>query len=362
MNMSRGKVGLSWIAAAALVAALLLGCNFTTRGGPQGMEGSFDSPAIGADFVYVSGVDGYLYALDRTTGEFEGGAGWRRPLAPADTLPPLVSGPALDSEGKVVAVGSENGRVYAYDAATGEEVWQFTTGGKVWSTPIIRDGTVYFGSHDKNIYAVSLATGEQKWAYRTGGSVVGRPLLFRSLVIVGSFDRKLYAIEASSGVKRWSVSGGNWFWAGPVSDGTTIFAGSMDGHVYGIDPNSLNPGAPDPLGNVLWKHNMGSPIVSRPALVSRGLVVAAKDGKVSLLDTDVAVATDRREIAFTNVQGDAEVTAPLFAAGDSVFVGSQDSTVTRIEIGANQAGQAFIRTHWCLDTKNGDVQCETARE
>ena len=124
--------------------------------------------------------------------------------------------------------------------------------------------------------------------------MVGRPLLFRSLVIVGSFDRKLYAIEASSGVKRWSVSGGNWFWAGPVSDGTTIFAGSMDGHVYGIDPNSLNPGAPDPLGNVLWKHNMGSPIVSRPALVSRGLVVAAKDGKVSLLDTDVAVATDRR--------------------------------------------------------------------
>jgi outer membrane protein assembly factor BamB len=326
------------------------------------MEGSFDSPAIGADFVYVSGVDGYLYALDRTTGEFEGGAGWRRPLAPADTLPPLVSGPALDSEGKVVAVGSENGKVYAYDAATGEEVWQFTTGGKVWSTPIIRDGTVYFGSHDKNIYAVSLATGEQKWAYRTGGSVVGRPLLFRSLVIVGSFDRKLYAIEASSGIKRWSVSGGNWFWAGPVSDGTTIFAGSMDGNVYGIGPNSLNPGAPDPLGNVLWKHNMGSPVVSRPALVSRGLVVAARDGKVSLLDTDVAVATDQREIAFTNVQGGAEVTAPLFAAGDSVLVGSQDSTVTRIEIGANQAGQAFIRTHWCLDTKNGDVQCETARE
>ena len=267
-----------------------------------------------------------------------------------------------DSEGKVVVVGSEDGKVYAYDAESGEEVWQFTTGGKVWSTPLIHDGTAYFGSHDKNLYAVSMATGDQKWAYTTGGVIAGRPLLFRNLVVVGSFDKKLYAIDASSGVKRWSVSAGNWFWAGPVSDGTTIFAPSMDGNVYGIDPNPLNPGVPDPTGNVLWKHDMGSPVVSRPVLVGRGLVVAGKDGKVSLLDTDIAVATNQREIAFTNVQGGAEVTAPLFASGNSVFVGSQDSTVTRIEIGANQAGQAFIRTHWCLDTKNADVQCETARE
>ena len=362
MRFPGTRIWLPWISAFALLAVFLSGCGVTGNRGPQGLEGSFDSPAIGSKYVYVSGVDGYLYALDRATGEFEGGAGWRRPLAPADTLSPLVSGPALDREGKVVAVGSEDGKVYAYDAMTGEEIWQFTTGDKVWSTPIIHDGTVYFGSHDNNIYAVSLATGEQKWAYRTAGAVVGRPLLFRNLVILGSFDRKLYAIDASSGVKRWSVSAGNWFWAGPVSDGTTIFAPSMDGHVYGIDPNPLNPGVPDPVGTVLWKHNMGSPVVSRPVVVSRGLVVAGRDGKVSLLDTDIAVAAEQREISFTNVRGAAEVTAPLFASGDSVLIGSQDSTVTHIEVGANQAGQAFIRTLWCLDTKNGDQPCDRARE
>ena len=360
MESPAGKGWLAWAGAFALLAALLSGCG-QGWSGPQGMKGSFGSPVIGPELVYVSGVDGYLYALDKNTGQLDD-IGWKRPRASSADLPPLVSGPALDVAEQTVVVGSEDGNVYAYDAVTGEEIWEFATGGKVWSTPAIRDGVVYFGSHDHHVYAVSLATGEQRWAYRTGGVVAGRPLLFRNMVIAGSFDRKLYAIDVSSGVKLWWVTGDNWFWAGAVSDGRLIFAPSMDGSVYAIDPDPLNPGALHPDGSVLWKHDMGSPIVSRPVLTRQGLVVAGKNGKVSLLDTDVAVAPEQREISFTNVYGGAEVAAPLFAAGDSVFVGSQDGTVTRIEIGSNQAGQAFVRTHWCLDTRRGDVQCERAGE
>ena len=348
---------LSWparVAAFILVTGLLAGCGGFTSRGPQGLEGSFGSPVIGKDRVYVSGVDGYLYAFDRLTGEFEEGAGWRVRIGSGIPQPSLVSGPALDSEGQVVVVGSEDGSVYAFDAITGEERWKLPnpTGGEVWSTPLIRDQTVYFGSHDKHIYAVSLENGNQKWATPTGGVVVGRPLFFRNQVIVGSFDKKLYALEATSGRHLWTVTGDNWFWAGPVTDGSSIFAPSMDGNVYAIDRD----------GNLLWKHDMGSPIVSRPVLVPQGLMVAGKDGKVSLLDTDVSVAVGQREIAFTNIHGGAEVAAPLFAVGNSVFVGSQDSTVTRIEVRTNQAGQASVRTHWCLDARHGDVQCETAGE
>ena len=100
----------------------------------------------------------------------------------------------MDPESNAVVVGSEDGRLYAYDAKTGEprDGFPFRAEDKIWSTPVIKDGVVYFGSHDKHIYAVSLADGTLKWKFLTGGTVAGRPLLFRDMVIVGSFDHPFF--------------------------------------------------------------------------------------------------------------------------------------------------------------------------
>jgi hypothetical protein len=43
---------------------------------------------------------------------------------------------------------------------------------------------------------------------------------------------------------------------------------------------------------------------------------------------------------------DAEVNAALFADGDSVFVGSQDRRVRRIDLKVGE-------TAWCWDTRDG---------
>jgi len=93
---------------------------------------------------------------------------------------------------------------------------------------------------------------------------------------------------------------------------------------------------------------VGSAIVSSPVLVPRGLVVAAKEGKLILLDTAAADLGVQRELSNLTL-GDAEIKAPLFAEGDSVYVGSQDNAVRRIEI---KGGQVIM---WCRDTE--DVQC-----
>ena len=288
------------------------------------------------------------------TGEFEEGAGWRVRIGSGIPQPSLVSGPALDSEGRVVVVGSEDGNVYAFDAVTGEEKWKLPnpTGGKVWSTPLVHDQTVYFGSHGQA--RIRRLPGERKpeMGYPHRRSDLGAPP-----VLPKPGDRRVLRQETvcprvDFGPPAMGCDRGQLVLGRTVTDGSSIFAPSMDGNVYAIDRD----------GNLLWKHDMGSPIVSRPVLVSQGLMVAGKDGKISLLDTDVSVAAGQREVAFTNIHGDAEVTAPLFAVGNSVFVGSQDSTVTRIEVRTNQAGQASVRTHWCLDTRHGDVQCETAGE
>jgi len=44
--------------------------------------------------------------------------------------------------------------LYALDAETGQELWRYETGGVVYSSPAVSEGTVYVGSKDNNLYAL----------------------------------------------------------------------------------------------------------------------------------------------------------------------------------------------------------------
>jgi len=47
--------------------------------------------------------------------------------------------------------------------------WSFPTGDRVVSSAAWHDGAVFFGSDDGHIYAVDAASGRQRWMFRTGG-------------------------------------------------------------------------------------------------------------------------------------------------------------------------------------------------
>ncbi len=307
----------------------------------ESLDGVYSAPLLASGLLYVAADSGYLYALDPENGSVSD-RGWRRPLGQDDNLHPLVGGPAYEPVNRLVVVGSEDGSLYAYDAETGEPYWRpFQTGDKIWSTPIVGnlDGipAIYFGSHDGNVYAVNAADGSELWRFETGGVVAGKPLLLDRMIIVGSFDKKLYAIDAFDGTKRWEFEGGNWFWAGAVSNGSMIFAPSMDGRVYALDRS----------GVLQWQFDAGSEIVAPPALVPKGLVVANRDGDLILLD--VSRNASQRELHRLTL-GDAEVKAPLYAVGDTVYVGSDDGSARRVEVHEQFSESVFTaRACWKHD-------------
>ena len=316
----------------------------STVPGERGFHGAYNSPVIGR-YLYVSGIDGFLYALNQPAGGGPVEIAWRQPQIEAEEMAPLVGSPGLDEVGGIIAVGSEDGALYAYKALTGERLrWSpFRTEGEIWSTPVLRNGIAYFGSQDGNVYALDLETGGVKWQFETGGAVVATPYIHKNLLLVGSFDRQLYALGLDDGQLRWQYEADNWWWATPVSSGRAIFAPAMDGRVYALDEN----------GTLLWRYDLGEPIVASPALLERGLVVATMEGKLSVLRATESDHGPAQEIASLTV-GDAEIKAPLTSLSrpatvtseppDSVYIGSDDGKVRRVQV------RSGINIMWCYDT------------
>lgn len=163
--------------------------------------------------------------------------------------------------------------------------WTFQTGGKVFSSPVVLNGTVYIGSEDKNLYAIDIHTGKARWKFATGGAVHSSPAVSANTVYFGSMDGYYYAIDAVTGKLIWKFTTGgekligekgywgmkpidmymtdpwDYFLSSPVVDHKTgdpaVYFGSSDGNLYAVHTKT---------GELKWKFSTGGIIHTSPAL------------------------------------------------------------------------------------------------
>ena len=79
------------------------------------------------------------------------------------------------ASGIVIFGSSADDTVRAFDAATGQPLWQFVCGAPVRLAPHLADGKCYFASDDGCVYCVDLRTGNAVWRKRlalNGDSVI----------------------------------------------------------------------------------------------------------------------------------------------------------------------------------------------
>ncbi len=167
---------------------------------------------------------------------------WRNTVGPVGGYEQFIgqyfeSAPAVVNG--VLYIGSDDGNVYALSAATGAQLWNYTTGNPVDSSPAVVNGIVYVGSLDENVYALNAGTGVQLWSYRTGYLVESSPAVVNGIVYIGSDDGSFYALNAATGAKLWSFDTGEAL-AGSVEPSPAlangaVYFGSWDGNVYALN-------------------------------------------------------------------------------------------------------------------------------
>lgn len=139
------------------------------------------------NICFVGSMDGYMYALDASSGY----SMWR-----FRTSGPIISSPALEND--LLYFGSADGNLYAVNAANSKEKWRFNAEKPIVSSPIVHDGFVYFGGTDGTFFCIEAKTGKEVWRFKTEDSITSAPYITGNMILVGSMDHTLYALPLVS--------------------------------------------------------------------------------------------------------------------------------------------------------------------
>jgi outer membrane protein assembly factor BamB len=287
------------------------------------------SPALADGKLYAAGTDGTVSALDAATGKTL----WSKHLGSrhgfiwhhGNNSLRWAGGPGTD--GNLLVVGSLEGVVQAFDAATGNERWNTQLSSEVIAAPIIVDGIVVVRTNDGRLYGLDANDGSRKWTFdRTTVPVLtlrgnASPKVADGLVYSGADNGKIIALTLADGKTAWeqTVSTGEGRTEieriqdadGPIAvvDGV-VYASGYHGQVAALTAQTGRP---------LWTHVLSS---------YTGVGVAPT--QVYVADTDSAVwALDLRTGASNWKQEGLKYRwlSPVVSVGDYAVVGDLEGFV-----------------------------------
>lgn len=142
--------------------------------------------------VVIGSNDGVLYAYDAKSGI----ARWK-----FQTEGDIKTRPVYDTERRAIIFGSMDGRLYVLSALDGTPLFAREVG-PIYSIPLVYQDTVYMASLDKCIYAIDCTTWKDRWVYETGGRIFASPVIAEGSLWIGSNDGRLYELDPASGTVK----------------------------------------------------------------------------------------------------------------------------------------------------------------
>jgi outer membrane protein assembly factor BamB len=278
--------------------------------GDDDLGAIYATPVLADGVLYVASHRGAVVALDAATGALA--QGWTKPAELDDEV---VATPAFDGRRLFVATGG--GDIYTVDAASGAVSRLVEGGGRIWGQVVLQQGRLIVGNLDeRRVRAFDAETGDLLWETDVAGGVAGDPVMNDTHLIVGSLDRAIDALDPASGEVRWRFKGDGWFVTHPLIDGSILYAGTLDGSVYALDEQT---------GTQRWHfREEGRTFRASPALLGGTLVVAGRDGEIFGLDPDTG------QLDWRQVVVDAQIDAHPLVMGDHLLYPTTDGDLLRV--------------------------------
>ena len=248
-------------------------------------------PAAGLNKVFIGSENGKVYALDAQTGELS----WQ-----ASIKGEVINAPAIESG--VVVVNSASGIMKAMNADNGEELWKIEQDVPALtlrgiSAPVIASGGVLIGTGKGGVSVYLIDSGQQGWSTdigeATGSTELERVIDVDSAPIV--FGDKVYAVSSRGNLAAIDLKSGRILWKRQYSSyrqisiyRNTIFLTNVSGHVYAID--RIN-------GIERWSNlalaNRG---VTGPAIIDDYVVVGDFEGYLHWLNQETGEIVARHKV------------------------------------------------------------------
>ncbi len=303
----------------------------------NGNDGQIDltlTPAIENGVIYTSSYDGYISAVNATTG---------KRLWSTDTKLQLSSAVAVS--GKVVVVGSLRGTLVAVDTSSGKVLWQSALPSSLFSAPTVVDNIIYTQTHDGSISAYNLKDGKQLWTQSIATPdlmLVGNssPIVYQGLVIAGTSSGSLWGLKTATGEKQWDnpialpQSGSPAqqmvdITATPLIDNDTLYVATFQGNLISFNTK---------LGSMNWQKKAS--VYRNIALGQKAIFTTDTKGDITAYN----LKTGDKLWQATELEG-RKPSAPLYingmiAVGDyegyvHIFNADTGKYLTRVEIGGD---------------------------
>lgn len=278
------------------------------------------TPAVAGDSVYAAAADGTVARINAATGTVT----WK--ISAGNHLTGGVG-----ADGTTVAVAGEKGILLAFDAQ-GKKRWQAQTTSEILSAPAVGQGLVIVRSQDNRIAAFDAETGERRWTVlrtlppltlRTAPGILIVPqATFLSLpggrlsalnltnggpwwemaigdprgttelervadasgmpVIVG---RDVCAVAYQGRVGCFDAGSGNAHWIKPFS--SDVGVGSDGKNIYAADERGAISAFTEDSGTVIWQNKqLANRVLTTPVVLGNTVVVGDFEGYIHFLSRE----------------------------------------------------------------------------
>jgi len=253
---------------------------------------------------------------------------------------PFGASPAV--AGGRVYVGSDNRKLYCFDARTGDVVWTFEAACEVFASPVLADGRLFLGeglheSKNSKLYCLDAATGTPEWTFPTASHIEFSPTLFGGKLYVAAGEDGVYCLDPSTGRALWQYPGVHVDMSPAVTERGVLF-GSVYGSpaCYCLDPKD---------GRLVWKKPAPLGVCGSPSTDGERAYFGLGNGTFEASHKQPkgaawCLAVADGGVVWTREVKDAVLTTIALADGSAYF-GSRDGHLYCVDAKSGEARWAF---------------------